>query len=117
MSIDLYFNSKVFANTKNLEHFQNLTLRRIIKDHHTTIMALFDNLCKEVNFSFKNKDLFTKQSMLTNLFAKNTSFTNQLIGLVIGQFSSDELSRYLKNSKEYNKRIKQIIKERILSKL
>jgi hypothetical protein len=114
---EIDFSKKVLPNTKQLEAFQNLTLRPTIKSQHETIMALFNDLCKNAQLSFSNKDLITKKTMLDNLFAKNTAFTNQLIGLAIGHFSKEELSDYLKDSKEYNKRIKQIIKERIFSKI
>jgi hypothetical protein len=114
---EIDFSKKVLPNTKQLEAFQNLTLRPTIKSEHETIMALFNDLCKNAQLSFRNKDLVTKKTMLDNLFAKNTAFTNQLIGLVIGQLSNEDLKSYFTDSKEYNKRIKQIIKERIFSKL
>jgi hypothetical protein len=117
MSPETDFTQKVFINTKDIEMFQNLSIRPTIKQCNDTIMSLFFDLCKHINLELKGKDPISKQSAVNNIFSKNVAFTNQLIGLVVVNFSSDELSKYLKDSKEYNKRIKQIIKERILSKI
>jgi hypothetical protein len=111
------FTQKVFSNTKEIEMFQNLSIRPTIKQCNNTIMSLFFDLCKHTNLNIKSNDPISKQNAVNNIFSKNVAFTNQLIGLVVGNFSSDEVNKYLADSKEYNKRIKQTIKERILSKI
>ena len=44
---------------------------------------------------------------------KNKSLNNQLIGVIIGMMENDEVKEYFKNSKEFNKRIIQMIIQRI----
>jgi hypothetical protein len=111
------FNTKVFSNTKNIEQFQNLTIRPLIKENHNIIMTLFNDICKSTHLNLKGKDIITKQTAINTLFSKNIPFVNQLIGIVIAGFTIDELKTYIADSKEYNKRIKQIVKERIMSQI
>ena len=48
---------------------------------------------------------------------KNTVLRNQLIGLVLGQFTTEELAMYLEKDTAYNKRILQMVAQRIVDNL
>ncbi|MDP4579467.1 MAG: hypothetical protein NWS66_08215 [Saprospiraceae bacterium] len=102
------------ANSEE-EIFQNETLRPILKLQHELIITLALEFLKSRNVTWekvKEKDPF--QWLNTNI-KRDIPFKNQLIGMVIGQFSKNELDEYLTFQKEMNKRIINMMTERIVS--
>ncbi|GDX46962.1 hypothetical protein LBMAG24_22900 [Bacteroidota bacterium] len=102
------------ANSKE-EIFQNETLRPILKLQHELIITLAQEFLKSRNITWekvKEKDPF--QWLNTNI-KRDIPFKNQLIGMVIGQFRKNELEEYLTFQKEMNKRIINMMTERIIS--
>ena len=102
------------ANSKE-EIFQNETLRPILKLQHELIITLAQEFLKSRNITWekvKEKDPF--QWLNTNI-KRDIPIKNQLIGMVIGQFSKNELDEYLTFQKEMNKRIINMMTERIIS--
>ena len=99
------------------EKFQNAVIRPIIKlQHHLLFLFL-------KGYFTKNKIVLPHHSEteavknIETLFAKNKSFRVELRGFVIGLFTEEEYEEYLPLSSELNKRIHQMIKERVLSQL
>jgi hypothetical protein len=102
------------ANSEE-EIFQNETLRPILKLQHDLIITLAQEFLKSRNITWekvKEKDPF--QWLNINI-KRDMPFKNQLIGMVIGQFSKNELDEYLTFQKEMNKRIINMMTERIIS--
>lgn len=102
------------ANSKE-EIFQNEILRPILKLQHDLIITLAQEFLKSRNITWekvKEKDPF--QWLNINI-KRDIPFKNQLIGMVIGQFSKNELDEYLTFQKEMNKRIINMMTERIIS--
>jgi hypothetical protein len=102
------------ANSEE-EIFQNETLRPILKLQHELIITLAQEFLKSRNVTWekvKEKDPF--QWLNINI-KRDIPFKNQLIGMVIGQFSKNELDKYLTFQKEMNKRIINMMTERIIS--
>ena len=102
------------ANSEE-EIFQNKTLRPILKLQHDLIITLAQEFLKSRNITWekvKEKDPF--QWLNINI-KRDIPFKNQLIGMVIGQFSKNELDEYLTFQKEMNKRIINMMTERIIS--
>ena len=102
------------ANSEE-EIFQNKTLRPILKLQHDLIITLAQEFLKSRNITWekvKEKDPF--QWLNINI-KRDIPFKNQLIGMVIGQFSKNELDEYLTFQKEMNKRIINMMTERIVS--
>ena len=102
------------ANSEE-EIFQNETLRPILKLQHDLIIPLAQEFLKSRNITWekvKEKDPF--QWLNINI-KRDIPFKNQLIGMVIGQFSKNELDEYLTFQKEMNKRIINMMTERIIS--
>jgi hypothetical protein len=99
--------------TTDMEHFQNAVLRPVIKFQHDLILGLvqhhahFDDL-------IKNKGPRTDFQLRVQQFvAKQNELKNQLIGCVLGNFTREEFTEYRKNSNEHNKRIIQMIVQRV----
>ena len=102
------------ANSEE-EIFQNKILRPILKLQHDLIITLAQEFLKSRNITWekvKEKDPF--QWLNINI-KRDIPFKNQLIGMVIGQFSKNELDEYLTFQKEMNKRIINMMTERIIS--
>ena len=102
------------ANSEE-EIFQNKILRPILKLQHELIITLAQEFLRSRNVTWekvKEKDPF--QWLNINI-KRDIPFKNQLIGMVIGQFSKNELDEYLTFQKEMNKRIINMMTERIIS--
>jgi len=102
------------VNMLAIEKFQNEVLRPVIKFQHELIFA---TLHHQTHF----KDLFKHQQTLSLKFnytkqfiTKNTEIRGHFIGLITGLFTMEEYQTYLKNKAEINKRIIQIITQRIV---
>ena len=54
---------------------------------------------------------------LINAIHKDMKFRNSLKGMVIGQFTIEEYELYIINSSALNKRMMNIVKERLLSSI
>lgn len=109
--------AKIYDSMSSDELFQNKTLRPIIKMQHDLFMAVFKNYIK------KHKNVFyelsqTKQlSYIENAIHKDMKFRNSLKGMIIGQFTEEEYSLYIQNSSALNKRMMNIVKERLIDSI
>ena len=108
---------ELFLSKANSEEeiFQNEILRPILKLQHDLVITLAQEFLKSRNITWekvKEKDPF--QWLNINI-KRDIPFKNQLIGMVIGQFSKNELDEYLTFQKEMNKRIINMMTERIIS--
>jgi len=52
---------------------------------------------------------------IENAIHKDMKFRNSLKGIIIGQFTIEEYTMYIKNSSALNKRMMNIVKERLKS--
>lgn len=99
--------------TKSIEHFQNEVLRPIIKFQHEFILSYFRN---NSNFQKLLADKGTRiafQDKISHFINAQTNIKNQLIGSIIGLLVENELKFYFLHSAEINKRISQMICQRI----
>ena len=95
------------------EGFQNRTLRPILKLQHTTILQVFELFSKKqkTNVSSLTKDELN--NYISIITKNNIVLRNQLLGLIIGHFTKEEFDVYRVNDLEFNKRIIQMIGQRI----
>jgi len=97
------------------ENFQNETLRPILKLQNDLIITLAQEFLKHRNVSWeKIKEKDPLQWLNLNI-KRDIPFKNLMIGMVIGQFSKNELKEYLSFQKEMNKRIINMMTERIVN--
>lgn len=108
-------NVQIVANTKELEKFQNESIRPIIKSLNDLLFVYFQNYIDSKKIVFDNTTVVQKNKLITIAFLKDHLFKNELKGLVIGHFSVEEYVFYKNSTKEINKRIFGILKQRILS--
>lgn len=103
----------VTNNMSKDELFQNRTLRPIIKLQNDLILAVFKNYIKKYKNVFYNLSLENKMIYIENAVQKNIKFRNSLKGMIIGQYTLEEYELYIQNSSALNKRIINIIMERL----
>ena len=97
------------------ETFQNEVLRPILKMQHDILLSLFNDYCKKYKVNLDNKDQTTKTQLITHNLKQNKLLRALFTGIIVGQMSSPEIEQYLQNSNEYNRRMMDMICQRILS--
>ena len=109
--------AKVYDTMSADELFQNKTLRPIIKLQHDLLIAVFKN------YITKHKNVFSELSLqkqllyIENAIHKDVKFRNSIKGMIIGQFTVEEYALYIQNSSALNKRLMNIVKERLIDSL
>ena len=99
------------------EHFQNKTLRPIAKLQDELLVAVFQNYCRKHKSVFYDLSIEKRLDYIENAIHKDMKFRNSLKGIIIGQFTMNEYELYIKNSSALNKRMMNIVKERLKSNI
>ncbi len=99
------------------EFFQNNTLRPVIKLQSDLLLAAFRNYARKHKNVFYDLSIEKKLDYIENAIHKDMKFRNSLKGMVIGQFTISEYETYIQNSSALNKRMMNIVKERIKSNI
>lgn len=105
--------SALTENTKEIEHFQNEVLRPILKFQHTFFEYYFKNNSQFLKLIQEKKSRLEFQNKISQFISNQANIKHQLIGSVIGMLVDDELNYYHANSAELNKRISQMVCQRI----
>ena len=95
------------------ERFQNQTLRPIIKYQNDLFIAVFNNYIKKYKGVFYDLTLENKMKYIENAIQKDIKFRNSMKGMIIGQFTVDEYELYIEHSSALNKRMMNILIERL----
>ena len=109
--------AKINSNMSSEECFQNKTLRPIIKFQNYLLLAAFKNYFNKHKNVFYNLNVEKKLDYIENAINKDMKFRNSLKGMVIGQFTLEEFDIYIQNSSALNKRMMDLVKERIKSNI
>ncbi len=104
-------------NMSAIELFQNQTLRPIIKMQHELLIASFNNYLQQRKIDFLSLTSQKKRSKIRAVFVKDIPYKKFTLGIIIGHFSTEEYQYYCFNSSELNKRIIQIVVQRIQDSL
>lgn len=109
--------AKISDNMSSEEHFQNATLRPVIKSQNELLIVVFRNyIAKHKNVFY---DLSTQKQLdyIENAIHKDMKFRNSVKGMMIGVFTVEEYELYMTNSSALNKRMMHLVKERLVSQL
>ncbi len=106
-------NARVSENMSNDEQFQNKTLRPIVKLQGDLLVEVFKNYIKKRKNTFYEISLEKRLLFIENAIQKDMKLRNSLKGMIIGQFTVEEYQRYTQNSSALNKRMMNIVKERL----
>ena len=82
---------------------------------HDLIIAFFDHYTTRMKLDFTLLTGFKKKEMIANAFARDNQFKTELRGIIVGQFTVNEYQTYLPMSSSLNKRIGNMLQERIAS--
>ena len=104
-------------NMSALELFQNQTLRPVIKMQHDLLIASFNTYKAKRKIDFSSLTDQKKRSKTKAVFVKDINYKNLTLGVIIGTFSLEEFAYYSLNASELNKRIIQIVIQRVQDSL
>ena len=102
------------SNTSDLERFQNEVIRPIIKMQNNFLVVFFEDYLKNRKIEFYILKYEDQENKINTILTKDINFKNILLGSIVGHFDDNEIKVYLKSTSELNKRIIQIIKQRLL---
>ena len=109
--------AKIYDTMSSDELFQNKTLRPIIKMQHDLFIEVFKNYIRKRKNVFYELSLAKQLAYIDNTIHKDMKFRNSVKGMIIGQFTVEEYSLYIQNSSALNKRMMNIVKERLLDSI
>jgi hypothetical protein len=109
--------AKIHPGTSSEELFQNETLRPIVKLQDDLLVAVFRNYARKHKNVFYDLSVEKRLDYIENTIHKDMKFRNSLKGIIIGQFTLDEYEKYIQNSSALNKRMMNIVKERLKSNI
>lgn len=95
------------------EIFQNEVLRPILKLQNDLFIASFHNYISKYKRDFYSLNVDKKLATIENAIQKDIKFRNALKGMVIALFTVDEYNLYIKNSSSLNKRMMNMLIERL----
>ena len=99
------------------EIFQNKTLRPILKTQNDLFIQVF------INYAVKQKNVFfsltpeKKMIYIENVIQRDIKFRNSLKGMIIALFTLEEYAEYIRISSNLNKRMMNMLVERLKSQL
>ena len=99
------------------EIFQNQTLRPILKFQNDLFLRTFINYAVKQKGSFFELPIEKKLIYIDNVIQKDIKFRNALKGMIIAFFTVDEYDHYITNSSSLNKRMMNLLIERLKSQL
>jgi len=107
--------AKIYDSMGADELFQNKTLRPIIKLQHHLLIGVFSNYITKRKHVFYDLSLEKQLAYIDNSINKDMKFRNSIKGMIIGHFTVEEYELYIKNSSALNKRMMNIVKERLIN--
>lgn len=107
----------ISENMSSDEQFQNKTLRPVIKLQNNLFIEVFKNYIRKRKNVFYELSLEKRYKYIENAIQKDTKFRNSLKGMVIGQFTLEEYETYIKNSSALNKRMMNLVIERLKNQI
>jgi hypothetical protein len=102
-------------NATEIEKFQNLTLRPILKFQHNLLTFQFQMYIEKRKKKFRGMDISDQKKYIHHTIKTDNHFKNELIGMVIGLFTIEELTFFKANENELKRRISEMTIQRIQS--
>jgi hypothetical protein len=107
----------VSAQSSADELFQNQTIRPILKLQNDLFVAVFMNYVNKNKADFYSYSVERKLQTIENSVQKDIKFRNSLKGIVMALFTIDEYDTYIQNSSSLNKRMMNLLIERLKSQV
>lgn len=107
----------ISPESTDIERFQNHTLRPILKLQNELLLAVFNNYINQSKTLFNDFSTDKKASFIENSIQKDTKLRNTFQGILIGLFTNVEYANYIENPSDLNKRMMNMLIERLKSQL
>jgi hypothetical protein len=95
------------------EIFQNKILRPILKLQNDLFVEVIRNQINKHKIDFYNFPIEKKLAYIEHIIKNDVKFRNSLKGIVISLFTIEEYNQYIQNSSSLNKRMMNMLIERI----
>lgn len=109
--------AKINDNMSSDERFQNLVLRPVIKFQNNLLIEVFRNYINKHKAVFYDLSLEKRIDYIENAIQKDMKLRNAMKGMIIGLFTVEDYLIYIENSSALNKRMMNLVKERLLSQI
>lgn len=109
--------SKIKDNMSSEEYFQNAVLRPILKFQNDILIEVFKTYIQKRKNVYYTLNANQKLNYVAHSIQKDIKFRNQLKGMIVGLFSLEEYELYIKNSSALNKRMMNLMIQRIQNQL
>lgn len=103
----------IFPQSGKDEIFQNKTIRPILKLQNDLFIESFLNYVNKHKTDFYSLPTEKKILFIENAVHKDIKFRNALKGMIIALFTIDEFNEYILNSSDLNKRMMNMLIERL----
>jgi hypothetical protein len=100
-----------------MESFQNQTLRPILKFQNSLILFIFRNHLEKHKIILDELTAIKKDAYIEKIIKKDRKIHQLLLGIIVGHFTEIECQEYLKSDKELNKRIMNMLIQRLQNQL
>jgi hypothetical protein len=99
------------------EIFQNKTLRPILKLQNDLFIEVIKNQISKHKTDFYHFPTEKKMAYIEHIIKSEVKFRNSMKGIIISLFTIDEYNTYIKNSSSLNKRMMNMLIERIKNQI
>ena len=102
---------------KEEELFQNMVLRPLIKMQHDLLIMRVKSHFSSKRVLFNVMDNKKRTEAIIKAFQSDHSLKKEIQGMITGQLSIVEFQQYLKTERSLNKRIIQMVRNRMIDSL
>jgi hypothetical protein len=107
----------ISESSSSEEKFQNETLRPILKLNNDLFIESFRNYIDKHKNEFYSLSVENKLAFIENAIKRDIKYRNTLKGMVVAWFTMNEYKNYITNSSNLNKRIMNLVIERLKSQV
>lgn len=108
---------QIFETSTLEERFQNQTIRPVLKFQNDLFVEVFKNYATKQKGVFFTLSPEKKMNYIETAIQRDIKFRNSLKGIVIGMFTISEYKEYIQNSSNLNKRMMNLLIERLKSQV
>ncbi|SDX82898.1 hypothetical protein [Hymenobacter psychrophilus] len=101
------------AATATPGDFLHATLRPVLKLQNPLLLAVTADFVRDHHLPLASADPADQRRLLGELLARNTKLRYSVVGLITGQFTSEELAYYRRHRPELNRRLLALATQRV----
>ena len=109
--------NKSISYKNDIEKFQNIVLRPILKFQNDLLVELFIFEFEKTKTKFDLINNDQKIKLIINNLKYNNKLKQMLLGTIIGMFSNNNITFYKANYSKINKRIFSMLNDRLIDQL